>query len=249
MLEDGGRLILSEGEGEYCMSKSVEQAYEAIRLEILSGALKPGERLREEDLVKRAGVSRTPIREALRRLEADGYAVVEANRGATVAAHSKRDVDEIYGLRALLEGHAARRAATRITSAQLDHMSTLNAQIEALGQRTDLSDNQKQLARIDLNQAFHQVVLDACDNARLAALVRQLAHVALSAQTFAHYQPKDLVRSSDHHEELIRALRSGHPDWSEATMRSHVHNARQVMTLLADINADTPNSPKADDPS
>jgi DNA-binding GntR family transcriptional regulator len=225
------------------MSKSVEQAYEAIRLDILSGLIKPGERLREEDLVKRAGVSRTPVREALRRLEADGYAVVEANRGATVASHSKRDVDEIYGLRALLEGHAARRAATRITPQQLSRMSDLNAQIEALGARTDITDSQKQLARIELNQAFHQVVLDACDNSRLAALVRQLAQVALSAQTFAHYQPEDLVRSSDHHEELIRALRSGHPDWSEATMRSHVHNARQVMTILADAQRE---EPKAD---
>jgi DNA-binding GntR family transcriptional regulator len=220
------------------MSKSVEQAYEAIRLDILSGALKPGERLREEDIVKRVGVSRTPVREALRRLEADGYTVVEVNRGATVASHSKRDVDEIYGLRALLEGHAARRAATRITEAQLSQMSNLNAQIEALRARSDLTDTQKQLARIELNQAFHQVVLDACDNSRLANLIRQLAQVALSAQTFAHYQPKDLVRSSDHHEELIRALRSGHPDWSEATMRSHVHNARQVMTILADNQAE-----------
>jgi DNA-binding GntR family transcriptional regulator len=219
------------------MSKSVEHAYESIRLEILSGAIMPGERLREEDLVKRIGVSRTPIREALRRLEADGYTVVEANRGATVASHSKRDVDEIYGLRALLEGHAARRAATRITPAQLEQMEEINAQIDALTRQSNLTETQQQLRRIELNQAFHQIVLDACDNARLAGLIRQLAQVALSAQTFAHYGPKDLVRSSDHHEELIRALRSGHPDWSEATMRSHVHNARQVMTILADTLA------------
>jgi DNA-binding GntR family transcriptional regulator len=220
------------------MSKSVEQAYEAIRLDILSGVIKPGERLREEDLVKRVGVSRTPVREALRRLEADGYTVVEANRGATVASHSKRDVDEIYGLRALLEGHAARRAATRITTDQLAQMELINRQIEALDDHASLDETHKQLRRIELNQAFHQIVLDACDNARLAALIRQLAQVALSAQTFAHYEPKDLVRSRDHHEELIRALRSGHPDWSEATMRSHVHNARQVMTILADAQAD-----------
>jgi DNA-binding GntR family transcriptional regulator len=220
------------------MSKSVEQAYQSIRLDILSGAIKPGERLREEDLVKRVGVSRTPVREALRRLEADGYTIVEANRGATVASHSKRDVDEIYGLRALLEGHAARRAATRITTEQLAHMERLNIQIDALANEITLDETQKQMRRIELNQAFHQVVLDACDNARLAALIRQLAQVALSAQTFAHYGPKDLVRSSDHHEELIRALRSGHPDWSEATMRSHVHNARQVMTILADTHAE-----------
>jgi DNA-binding GntR family transcriptional regulator len=220
------------------MSKSVEQAYEAIRLDILSGTIKPGERLREEDLVKRVGVSRTPVREALRRLEADGYTVVEANRGATVASHSKRDVDEIYGLRALLEGHAARRAATRITPDQLAHMEVLNRQMDDIASQSGLDETQKQLRRIELNQAFHQIVLDACDNARLAALIRQLAQVALSAQTFAHYEPKDLVRSSDHHEELIRALRSGHPDWSEATMRSHIHNARQVMTILADAQAE-----------
>jgi DNA-binding GntR family transcriptional regulator len=225
------------------MSKSVEQAYEAIRKDILSGTIKPGERLREEDLVKRVGVSRTPVREALRRLVADGYTVVEANRGATVASYSKRDVDEIYGLRALLEGHAARRAATRITPEQLEQMEFLNRQLDALTAQTDMDETHKQLRRIELNQAFHQVVLDACDNRRLADLVRQLAQVALSAKTFAHYEPKDLVRSSDHHEELIRALRSGHPDWSEATMRSHVHNARQVMTILANSQTDLPGDP------
>jgi DNA-binding GntR family transcriptional regulator len=214
------------------MSNAVERAYEAIRADILSGALKPGERLREEDLVSRVGVSRTPVREALRRLESDGYAVVQANRGASVSAYSKRDVDEIYGLRALLEGHASRRAAARITPNQVAQLEALNVQMRALknlGGRT----LERQLERSRLNQAFHEIILEASDNIRLATIVRQLAQVALSARTFSNYDEDDETRALDNHDELIRALKSGHPDWAEATMRSHVHNARQIMTFVA----------------
>jgi DNA-binding GntR family transcriptional regulator len=214
------------------MSNAVERAYEMIRGEILSGQLEPGERLREEELVSRIGVSRTPVREALRRLEADGYTIVQANRGASVSAYSKRDVDEIYGLRALLEGHAARRAAARVTPQQIERLEAINAQMRAL--KANVTNGlERQLQRSELNHAFHEVVLEASDNVRLATIVRQLAQVALSARTFAQYSEDDEERALENHDELIRALKSGHPDWVEATMRSHIHNARQIMTAIA----------------
>lgn len=214
------------------MSNAVERAYEVIRAEILSGQLAPGERLREEDLVSRIGVSRTPVREALRRLEVDGYTVVQANRGASVSAYTKRDVDEIYGLRALLEGHAARRAAARVSPQHIERLEAINEQIRAL-KATTKNGIERQLRRSELNHAFHEVVLEASDNVRLAVIVRQLAQVALSARTFAQYSDEDEERALESHDELIRALKSGHPDWVEATMRSHIHNARQIMTAVA----------------
>jgi DNA-binding GntR family transcriptional regulator len=216
------------------MSNAVDRAYEAIRDDILSGRLAPGERLREEELTRQIGVSRTPIREALRRLESDGYTVVEPNKGASVPVYSKHDVDEIYGLRALLEGHAARRAATRITPEQIAELERINkamkkeAVVETRGKDIDAH-----MRRSKLNQDFHEVILTASDNNRLFGIVRQLAQVALSVRTFARFDPADEARAIDNLDELIRALKTGHPDWAEATMRSHIHNARQIMTAFA----------------
>ena len=216
------------------MSNAVDRAYEAIRGDILSGRLAPGERLREEELTRQIGVSRTPVREALRRLESDGYTIVEPNRGASVPVYSKRDVDEIYGLRALLEGHAARRAATRITKEQIAELERINAAMkQEASVDTRSNDSEAHMRRSQLNQDFHNIILDASDNNRLLGIVRQLAQVALSVRTFARFDPADEARAIDHLDELIRALKTGHPDWAEATMRSHIHNARQIMTAFA----------------
>jgi DNA-binding GntR family transcriptional regulator len=223
------------------MSNAVDRAYEAIRDDILSGRLAPGERLREEELTRQIGVSRTPVREALRRLENDGYTIVEANKGASVPVYSKRDVDEIYGLRALLEGHAARRAATRITPEQISELERINtamkkeAVVETRGKEIEAH-----MRRSQLNQDFHEVILTASDNNRLFGIVRQLAQVALSVRTFARYDPADEARAIDNLDELIRALKTGHPDWAEATMRSHIHNARQIMAAFAADGTATP---------
>lgn len=218
------------------MSNAVEQAYLIIRDDILSGKLAPGERLREEDLTQRIGVSRTPVREALRKLEKDGFTVVEPNRGASVPIYTKRDIDEIYGLRALLEGHAARRAASRITPEQIARMEIINAAISDLCETPAPNEDaqDRHIRRTRLNQEFHEVVLEAAQNRRLSGIVRQLAQVALSARTFARYSPRDEARAVENHDELIRALKSGHADWAEATMRGHVHNARQIMTAFAE---------------
>jgi DNA-binding GntR family transcriptional regulator len=225
------------------MANAVDRAYDAIRSDILSGVLKPGERLREEDLVRRIGVSRTPVREALRRLEADGYTIVQPNRGAMVPHYSKRDVDEIYGLRALLEGHAARRAATRVKPEHIERLETLSLELKKLADQkqkksTPDADLKRQLLRTKINHEFHETILEAADNTRLGLIVRQLAQVALSVRTFAHYDADDINRSIESHDELIRALKSGHPDWAEATMRSHVHNARQILTAITPVDGE-----------
>lgn len=218
------------------MSNAVDRAYEIIRDDILAGRLAPGQRLREEELTRQTGVSRTPVREALRRLESDGYTVVEANRGASVPIYSKRDVDEIYGLRALLEGHAARRAATRITPEQIGELERLiEAMKREMGQQKGPSNIEAQMRRTTLDRAFHEIILSAADNNRLYSLVSQLAQVALTVRTFARYDPDDELRAIENLSEVVRALKTGHPDWAEATIRSHVHNARQIMTAVAQV--------------
>ena len=93
-------------------------ATELIREAILDGRLEPGQRLKEEELARQLGISRTPVREALLMLQVEGQVVATPNRGAVVRVHTADDLDDLYHLRALLEGHAARRAGARITEAR-----------------------------------------------------------------------------------------------------------------------------------
>src|SRR5688572_21943948 len=89
-------------------------ATELIRQAIIDGRLNPGQRLKEEELARELGISRTPVREALLMLQAEGLIDAAPNRGATVRSHSAEDLDDLYKLRAVLEGYATRRAATRL---------------------------------------------------------------------------------------------------------------------------------------
>src|SRR6516162_7205711 len=95
-------------------------ATELIREAILDGRLPPGQRLKEEELARELGISRTPVREALLILQAEGLVDAAPNRGAVVRSHAAADLEDLYQLRALLEGHATRRAAANITQAAVE---------------------------------------------------------------------------------------------------------------------------------
>lgn len=205
------------------MSTATERATEAIRTKILTGELEPGARLREEDLAEAIGVSRTPVREALRRLDADGLVEFNANRGAQVASWSEHDIEEIFGLRAVLEGYGARLAATRITPEELAAARQDCAQMDQAASRTDLD------AVAALNQRFHQRVLAASGNSRLVDSLAKLVELPLVHRTFRRYDVEALARSLAHHHELLAALEARDATWAESVMRSHVLAARAAL--------------------
>src|SRR3954454_11370814 len=127
---------------------STGRVREQLQHAILEGVLKPGERLRAEALAQRYGTSRTPIREALLQLEAQGLVEVEPNRGAVVRAFDRDDLRDLYEVRALLEPRAAALATHRISHADI-------AQLEALCEDDDL---------IVANEAFHRIILEAAQS-------------------------------------------------------------------------------------
>lgn len=171
------------------MAKAVDHVCEVIYERIFSGHYQPGQRLREEVLTELTGVSRTPVREALRRLVQEGFVVIEDNRGASIPKYSTKDMDEIYGLRTLLESHAARRAAERITPEQVVEMKRINDKFRNVANATksNRDDPERFMKLTRLNQDFHQVIFDAADNRQLANIVKQLARTALSATTYARF--------------------------------------------------------------
>ncbi len=192
-------------------------AYSTIRDEILSGGFPGGHRLREDDLAAMIGVSRTPIREALRSLAAEGFVTHERNRGFQVESWTLKDLEEVHGLRSLLEPYAAGLAAT---SGLLDAdalVALADEMQEAIRQpRLDVE------LMTELNNRFHDAILEASGNQRLRLLVNSVVQVPIVRRTFSQYTNEDLKRSLAHHQELVESLRSGDAVWAESVMRTHM---------------------------
>ncbi|MFE0752124.1 GntR family transcriptional regulator [Gordonia sp. NPDC058843] len=201
------------------MASAGDAAYDLIRSRILSGEYVRGRRLREELLASEAGVSRTPVREALRRLEAEGLVEFLPRRGARVSGWTGRELEDLYEIRALLEGYGARAAADRITADELSALCEIADQMEALTTGGESFDTG---AVTELNSGFHGVIVRATKNAQLEHLVRSVMDLPLVHQTFTHYSSQRVRASNIHHRELIEALRSGNGTWAESVMRSHI---------------------------
>lgn len=206
--------------------RASERAQTALREAILHGELAAGAHLGEVELADRLGVSRTPIREALSRLAAEGLVEVHAHRGARVVSFSRADLDGIFDVRAALEPRATARAAERVTDddlAALDALAHRMLAVGAPGPEQDLD------AVVPLNRDFHARLLAIADAPALSAALANVVHTPVVLRTFHAYDPASLARSLAHHVEIVAALRAGDPDWASSVMRSHLGNARAVM--------------------
>lgn len=219
------------------MERAVDRAYSSIRAAILDGHYGPGARLGEAELAQLTEASRTPVREALRRLEVEGLVEVLPHRGARVSAFTADDLDEIYDLRMTLEALAAGRAATRIAPERIDRMAQLCDEMEAAAAAGRLD------AVASANVAFHGIVREASASTRLTSMLAAVTQLPLMMRTFHRYAPDDLQRSAGHHRELVAALRARDEVWADAVMRSHVRAAKSV--LLASLRADEARATRA----
>jgi DNA-binding GntR family transcriptional regulator len=203
------------------MSKASDRAYRLIRGEILAGNLSPGEQLREEQLAESCGVSRTPIREALRRLEVERYVRRSDSQRTFVTEWSFDEVEESFALRTLLEGRAAARAATRISEAELARLDGHNMAIARAIQAPTLD----VVAFLDHNRRFHAIVLEAAGSANLSQMLTGIVEQPVVARTARQYDARQIGRSLAEHEELVVAFRRRDPVWAEAVMTAHIRRA------------------------
>lgn len=201
------------------MSKASQRAYQAIRDAILSGRYLPGARLTEEELAALSGVSRTPVRDALRLLASELYVTMVPNHGTFVTDWTLDDIVEIFELRSLLEGHGAARAALRAGPEQIAALEEQVRIIDGELAREDAPDLDRFLAA---NRRFHDLITEAADSARLSAMVHRLVQPPVVARTATRYRRSDLARSNAHHRELIEAFRARDPDWARAVMTAHI---------------------------
>ncbi len=197
------------------------EVYDHLKGEILSGKLPSGSRLAEIALAERLGVSRTPVREAVQRLAQDGLVEVFANRGAKVKTVSTADVEDVYAVREVLDGLAARLAATHRTPAQLE---TMRAALEKL-ERADPSDFDAQIAA-DLE--FHAFIAQASGNATLTASLRGLSeNVARVKLLSKHTNQSETTRTAHH--KLLEAIATRDARAAEQLARAHVVEFRAII--------------------
>jgi len=214
--------ILDEGQPPLTRNASVA-ATELIRQAIIDGRLVPGQRLKEEELARELGISRTPVREALLFLQAEGLVESIPNRGATVRAYAPEEIEEMYQLRALLEGYAARQAAGRISRDELRRLRESNERFASLRAADDVVD------LIRENLVFHGTILDAAGSERLGSMVRKVIELPLVYKAYYWYSPEQKLISDHYHRQLANALEARDAERAELIMKEHVFEARDFL--------------------
>lgn len=210
--------------------RAVDKAYAVVRDGVIAGRFPPGNRITEQEVALAAGVSRTPVREALRRLHQEGVVDFTPHQGAVVTEWSSEDVEEIFELRALLESHGAARAARRATEAQVAELKSL-----AEDQRREAHERRPgYLDRIgEINSQFHHRLQEAAASPRLTRALTVLLEAPLVVKTFRKYTPEHLERSAAHHLEIVQAIAAHDSDWAASVMRSHILAAMRSMNYHA----------------
>lgn len=193
-----------------------ETVYWHLIDEIRSGALLPGARLREVELATRYGISRTPVREAIRLLEMDGLVVHLPRQGATIRGLDYAEIIELYEMRMVLEGTAARLAARVASPAEIDGLATIHAAFAAVPAGA--------LAQ-DLNRQFHNTLVRAARNRFLVKAMSALQKTLLILGPTTLAEPDRLAEAVAEHNAILDALRAGEGARAEAMMRAHVEAA------------------------
>ena len=200
-----------------------EEAYLQLRDRILDGTLKPGGPLIERDLCTLFNISRTPVREALRRLTADGLAEIRPRRSIIVSTFSEEELGEIFELGIVLESFVAGLAAQKASSADVGELEAILADMEAL--LRDGRDNGS-FAYAKLDQAFHDRIAQAARNPRVAQILRQTVSLRLLANLMEQYIPLDFNASLVQHRMIVQAIAAGDMEWAQSAMGNHIRTGR-----------------------
>ncbi len=206
------------------MSRASDLAYARIRQMILTGVLAPGAQVKEEDLADHCGVSRTPVRDAMHRLEAEMFIQRSDSQRSFVSKWSAADIDELFTLRTMLEGYAAARAAERVTPGILGAMQA-NSTIIAKAIDRASPDVDTFLA---MNAEFHGLVIQAAASHQLAKMLNRLVLQPIVHHTAMRYDGEQLARSLAEHIELTTALAQRDAEWASAVMTAHIRRALHV---------------------
>jgi DNA-binding GntR family transcriptional regulator len=213
---------------------SAAPVYETLRGEILRGLRKPGSHLVEAQIAQLHGVSRTPVRAAIARLEGDGLIETIPNRGAFVSRWTDTDFEEIYGLRVRLEPYATRLAAGKMDGAELDRLDGIAVDMVEL---LDAGKDGWIERCTELNAELHAAILQGSGSQRLISIVTALTELPLVRRAISLYPREMLRRNFEQHIQILQALRQGDGEWAESLMAAHILGARQALRRRQNDNA------------
>lgn len=219
--------------GSLALDRASDQVHEMLREKIVQRVFVPGERLRVDEIAGQLGVSRTPVIEALKRLEGEGLVEIRPRKGTFVTELSVRDIEEIFDLRRALECSAGEVAAKRITGDELRHLEALAA-VDAARTAEDA------IAHERANEQFHRLIVEASRNRRLIRMYDELN--ALVHIVRIHRQRGDwkhrVRRAASEHRAIVEALQKG--DVAATIGAISAHLIRGKTSLLSDLGQDSP---------
>lgn len=204
------------------MRREQDRAYAVLRERLIGGQYGPGAPLREEPLAREFGLSRTPIRAALKRLVEDGLATADAGQGVHVAEWSERDIEETFHLRSLLEPYAARLAVERGGDELLRRLRRSNEQMAAAIAKGGAG----AIERVqDANRSFHHALVEHAGSPRLQAFLETMIDMPIVVRSFHLAAPAELEQSLRHHEDLTGAAEAGDGELAQQVMQMHLRTS------------------------
>ena len=205
-----------------------EVVCESLREAIRNGVLKPGERIMEIQLAEELGVSRTPVREAIRKLELEGYVVMMPRRGTYVANMSIRDINEIFEIRTALESLSNGLAAEHITDEELEHLQRLLVIIGGYIK----AGNIEKIVETDIE--FHDLMYHAARNQRLVGIISNLRDQLTRFRTLSMSYPGRLEATLDEHRTIVEAIANGDRKAASKAAEQHMENSEKTLLKAMD---------------
>ena len=202
-----------------------EVVCETLREAIRGGVLKPGERLMEIQLAEELGVSRTPVREAIRKLELEGYVIMMPRRGTYVANLSIRDVNEVFEIRTTLDSLASGLAAERITDEELERLERL---LVLIGEYIEQNDMDK---IVETDMEFHDILYQASRNARLVGIIYNLREQLTRFRSTSMSYPGRLKETLEEHIRIVEAIAQGNVELAQKAAEEHMEKSEQTLLI------------------
>lgn len=214
-----------------------EVVCESLRDAIRKGILKPGQRIMEIKLAEELGVSRTPVREAIRKLELEGYVVMMPRRGTYVADMSIRDINEIFEIRTALESLSNGLAAEHITEDELEHLQRLlvviGGYIKEYEDGPDREAAMDKIVKTDIE--FHDLLYHAARNNRLVGIISNLCDQLTRFRTLSMSYPGRLEATLDEHREIVETIANGDGRAARKAAVHHMENSEKTLLKAMDI--------------
>ena len=214
-----------------------EVVCESLRDAIRKGILKPGQRIMEIKLAEELGVSRTPVREAIRKLELEGYVVMMPRRGTYVADMSIRDINEIFEIRTALESLSNGLAAEHITEDELEHLQRLlvviGGYIKEYEDGPDREAAMDKIVKTDIE--FHDLLYHAARNNRLVGIISNLRDQLTRFRTLSMSYPGRLEATLDEHREIVETIANGDGCAARKAAVHHMENSEKTLLKAMDI--------------